>query len=613
MTSVLVAMPVLPAPENLGAAPFHRLAPLSRAQLQATRAVPAEERRLLVPGFVEIFQWAAVRPLLPFRLPVPAGVPEWTPRRCRSHYRWLPPDDLLSAVDLGGLDDWDLVVRLFDFSAWRPILGQRFHSQFGPPPFDPVSLGLLFLLARWRNWRWATVLTELNSPERGRGYCRRLGLSPSDLPVESTLRMALDDTTETAIQQCADSLAQGLFALGLIPQQSTFPGDPPGQGVTLSLDSQLQEARSRMRCRFQNKRCFRSPAKRRCRARRKGKEGCACDTDACADHCQFATPRDPLARFVVYARRRGKKQPRARRKTCFGYKAKTFNVVDDRLFTYWPLSGPFVPAHRNDHLQTVPGFRDLRRRFPALVIGEVLADAGEGYDKILTYVYRELHALRTIKPRRHATDRSPEVCRERGYDPDGVPLCAHGYRLIFNGHDYADRDSAWVCRQRCRRQPQPDVTLPAGADLPGSPTAEAVEPAPAAPPSKAAASPMLPPATAAPVGPPPELPDCPYLDPTHPLGETCRVGLTLPDGTVRLARDHRVKSAEWKLRIGRQSYAESQHAGHTRHGENRAPWYGLANSAKARYLGDAMALATTVARFLREATIEAERRKASGA
>jgi len=605
MTSLLVA-PAFPVPADLEAASFHRLEPLSRAQLLVTRALPAAERRLLVPGFVETFHWVAIRPLLPFPLQVPAGVPPWTPRRCRSCYRWLPPDDLHSAADLEGLDDWDLIIRLFDFSAWRPILAQRFQSSFGPPPFDPVSLGLLFLLARWRNWRWATVLTELNSPARGRGYCRRLGFSPRDLPVDSTLRMALANTPEDCFVQCADSLAGGLMTLGLIPTHSTFPGAPARQGVTISLDSQLQEARSHMRCRFQNERCFRPPAERDCAAQQEGQEGCRDDpgdcplattaggdpaptcshqTTVCAQRCPRTTPLDPQARFVAYAPRRRKKRtkgPHARRKTCFGYKAKTFNVVDDRLFTYWPLSGPFVSAERNDHLQTVPGFRALQRRFPQLPIGEVLGDAGEGFDEVLRFVYSELHALRTIKPRGQTEDKNPAQCLDRGYDRKGNPLCAHGYRLTFNGHDYRDRDSAWACRQRCRRQPTPDVALPAAPD--------------AAPPAPAAA--------------PPPLPDCPYRDPAHPLGETCRVGLTLPDGSVRLARDQRIGSPAWKLRIGRQSYAESQHATHTRRGENRSPWYGQANSAKARYLGDVLALGLTVARFVREATVEAARRQA---
>jgi hypothetical protein len=593
MTALLVAPP-LPWPQDLDPVLCQRLEPLSRAQLLATRALPAAERRLLVPGFVATFSWAAIRPHLPFHLQVPAGVPPWTPRRCRSGYRWVPPDDLRSAADLEELDDWDLLVRLFDFSAWRPILAQRFHSALGPPPFDPVSLGLLFLLARWRNWRWATLLTELHA-ERGRSYRQRLGFFHDDLPVESTLRMALAHTTADCFLQCADSLAGGLLALGLIPTHSTFPGDPPTQGVSISLDSQLQEARSHMRCRFQNERCFRPRAERACAAQQEGEAGCACDTDACAEHCRRATPLDPQARFVAYAPPASPHHPpegklhrrrrHHRRKTCFGYKAKTFNVVDDRLFTYWPLAGPFVPANCNDHRQTVPGFRDLRRRFPHLRIGEVLGDAGEGYDEVLRFVYSELHALRTIKPRRQREDRAPQHCLDRGYDAHGNPLCAHGYRLSFNGHDYHDRDSTWVCRQRCRRHPRPDVALP---------------PAP-------------PPAPGAPAPDPSPGPACPYRDPAQPLGETCRVGLTLPDGSVRLARDHRVGSPLWKLRSGRQSYAESQHATHTRRGENRAPWYGQANSAKARYLGDVLALGLTVVRFVREATVAAAQRKTAAA
>ena len=48
----------------------------------------------------------------------------------------------------------------------------------------------------------------------------------------------------------------------------------------------------------------------------------------------------------------------------FGYKSKAFNVLDDRLFTYWPLPRCCGAANRNDHLQTIPGFENLRCRFP---------------------------------------------------------------------------------------------------------------------------------------------------------------------------------------------------------------------------------------------------------
>jgi hypothetical protein len=210
-----------------------------------------------------------------------------------------------------------------------------------------------------------------------------------------------------------------------------------------------------MRCRYQNPRCFLPPDERFCAARQAGKKGCACDSDACAQHCRFVTPRDPEATYVYYAGRvcdqstssphtpatASDAQPaRPRGKGHFGYKSKSFNIVDDRLFTFWSLPGPFASAHclpcdrrehgRNDHLQTIPGFRDLQRRFPHLNIAEVIGDAGEGHDGILVFVYQELQALRTIVPRRHSSDDDPLTCLSRGYDGQGNPLCLHGYLLL---------------------------------------------------------------------------------------------------------------------------------------------------------------------------------------
>jgi hypothetical protein len=49
--------------------------------------------------------------------------------------------------------------------------------------------------------------------------------------------MALGNTQEEWWRQCADSLAQGLMAYGLIPTHSTFPGNPPQRGVSIALAS----------------------------------------------------------------------------------------------------------------------------------------------------------------------------------------------------------------------------------------------------------------------------------------------------------------------------------------------------------------------------------------
>jgi hypothetical protein len=568
--------------------PFHHLVGLPRPQMKASLGLDAAERRLLTRHFVTTFQWVAIRPLLPLRLVVPPGSPPWTPRLCRSHYLWLPPEDSLSADDLAGLDDFDLLLRLFDFSPWRPPLAQRFCSHLGPPPFDPVSMGLAILLACWKRWSWPTLVTELHSPERGLGYCRRLGFDPDDLPCESTFRMALNHTDEAWVRQCADSLALGLMAYGLIPSHATFPGDPPQRGVSVAPDSQLMAARSRMRCRYQNLNCFLPLAQRTCAAREDDKEGCACDTDACTDHCHLAAGRDFGATYVYYAGSNqptpaqekdegDKSTPSRRGKHHFGYKSKAFNIIDDRLFSYWSLPGPFVSANRNDHLQTIPGFLDLLRRFPGLNIGEVLGDAGEGYDEVLRFIHDDLKALRTIRLRHHHTDEDALSCLKRGYDKDGVPLCPHGYRLAFNGHDYRRGDSKWLCRQRCLGHSSPDL-------VPESLTHE----------KQTAAS------------------ACPYRDPERPLGYTVTVNLTFPDESLRLARDLKVGSPTWKLRIGRLSYAESRNANQTRRDIKRSPWFGQANSAKASIVGDILSCALNVARFVREATLAAEHSAATG-
>ena len=118
--------------------PFSSLPRLSRAEFAASRARPAGERRLQLPDFVETFCWENVRPQLPLQLSMPDTAVAWRGRHCRSYYHWLPTD----CPEIGNWDEFDLMLRLFDFSPWRAYLAQRFRSQYGPPPFDPVSVGL---------------------------------------------------------------------------------------------------------------------------------------------------------------------------------------------------------------------------------------------------------------------------------------------------------------------------------------------------------------------------------------------------------------------------------------------------------------------------------------
>src|SRR5512145_31937 len=127
MNTILVPDTAVVAAVTRVDSPFRQLQSFSRAELSETRTLDAAERRLLVPNFVELFRWEAIRPLLPFQLPTPGSPAPWSARVCRSYYRFLPPDDLLSSADpsassgqaLVGLDEFDLLLRLFDFTPWR--------------------------------------------------------------------------------------------------------------------------------------------------------------------------------------------------------------------------------------------------------------------------------------------------------------------------------------------------------------------------------------------------------------------------------------------------------------------------------------------------------------
>jgi len=180
---------------------------------------------------------------------------------------------------------------------------------------------------------------------------------------------------------------------------------------------------------------------------------------------------------------------------------------------------------------------------------------------------RSSYALRTIRLRHAEGDDLPTTCLQRGYDPNGIPLCPLGYRLACNGHDYQHGTTKWVCRTKCMHQSEPDLQL--------SPETQA-------------------PRTA-----------CPFADPARPLGTSITTGLALPDGSIRLARDMPVGSDTWKLRIGRQSYSESRNASQARYQLKRSPWFGFSNSSKATTIGDTLLLLLNLARFILEASAAA--------
>jgi hypothetical protein len=99
-------------------------------------------------------------------------------------------------------------------------------------------------------------------------------------------------------------LIDALRQAKLLPERSTFPGDPQGRGVSVSHDIMLHEARARMRCGQVTDTCY-QPAPRPCPAQAEGRQGCDCTDPACARACRWTTPEDREARLIHYAGRNG--------------------------------------------------------------------------------------------------------------------------------------------------------------------------------------------------------------------------------------------------------------------------------------------------------------------
>jgi len=103
---------------------------------------------------------------LPLNWPTPAGLPASPKKSYRSgyHYSWgevcRNPEQVQAWLKLG---DFDLVLRLVDFSGLRPVLAKclGWKSGRGWEPFDPVSF---FLLYQWQiinHWTRQELLTHL--------------------------------------------------------------------------------------------------------------------------------------------------------------------------------------------------------------------------------------------------------------------------------------------------------------------------------------------------------------------------------------------------------------------------------------------------------------------
>jgi hypothetical protein len=324
----------------------------------------AARKRATHPDFVRTFSVYALRDRVPLSFPVPEDVPRSPKRRYRSAYHYLGYDDLCEPTAVAHLTFFEVVLRLVDFAPLRNYLAQCYYapSAKGQTPFDPVSLFLCVCLRRELGIGWRK-LAKLLTGEHGSGWRRRFGFSDAETPSASGLRYFFKTLGAALFDELCPLFADLLQEAGLLPEHSTFPGDPAQRGVSISHDIMLHHAHANMHCAKVTDTCY-LPAPRPCPAKEAGDEqpapnasrGCDCTTDACAQVCRRTTPADKEARYIYYSGRNkqadllptpqeGQGQHSGNGRHVYGYASNPDRILDDRFACAWTIRTGLYPAN----------------------------------------------------------------------------------------------------------------------------------------------------------------------------------------------------------------------------------------------------------------------------
>lgn len=552
------------------------------------------------PLFVSQCSLSGLQAKLPLVWPTPPNTPPSPKHAYRSSYVYRGWTDLLVPATWDTLSDFDLCLRLIDFSGLRPVLAQRlgWTSARGWIPFDPVSL---FLLQGWQitsGWTRTQTLTNLRTP-RYADYATFFGFTPGVFPSEGGLRyvlttlgarsaasgqtvsVPLDDqrSVAVAVQDLNQLIAQSLTLIhdaGLLSPQAWSK-------ALVCPDGMLHDAASRMHCAFVQESCYqplnRQTSARPCPAKQADppRRGCACDTIACASFCHHGTPRDPDARMVVYSgSNQGPDNPNQPATTTpdhgkegklrYGYRSLPLQLADPIRRTSFVLLDQVSAAPQREENPAAALLRQVSTAYPTMHLDTTAGDAGLGYAAYLRTAY-DLGVKRVVDLRADASDKKTQTWVIRGYDDKGRPVCPFGYAFTANGFDMQRKRHKWICAQACLKKATPRVTLTAVTYPP---------------------------------------PQCPYQGPDHPSGKIIDVAECFADGSIRLVRDLLVDSPAWERLYHRaRNASESRHSTLERWRLKRLPVYGEARSKALIFQADVWLNLTTMARLVREATVAA--------
>ena len=422
----------------------------------------------------------------------------------------------------------------------------------------------LCCLLRWeKGLGWKSLAKLLAGPE---GVCWRelFGFREGCTPCASAMR-GFYKTLRTAFDtDLCPRFIELIYAAGLLPKRTTHPHTPAHRGLPVAGDGMLHEAHSTMQCGQVTDSCYEPTCPqqpRPCPAQDKGFEGCTCTEEVCRQRCRLTTPRDPEARLIHYtgSNQEGEQDP-SRARNVYGYRSYAQVLCDDELHTYWVAHTSLHAANSDERVIMPDDYLHLRQRLPDLKIGEFVADAALGFKDCLDPLYED-GVIPVIALRHDKGDKDEDTCKVRGYDNNGHPLCAHGYRMSFNGLDYQRLRACWTCRQVCAQQLRPQ----------------------------------------------PQDAECPFRDPNSPLGmvKHVRRAFVHPDGSrhERLARLYPYNTPIWKEHYGaRKNAVEGRNSQIARLGLKRIWSYGLDGATADLSFADLLINLRTLGRLVQQAT-----------
>ncbi|MCL5961665.1 MAG: hypothetical protein M1358_20530 [Chloroflexi bacterium] len=183
--------------------------------------------------------------------------------RYRSHYRYLGSAALLDGARLAKLSDFEIAIYLIDFSPLEPVLVRIYKvSNKGQLPFHPVSMFLCICLRRELKLGWRK-LAKLLAGDHGAGWRTLFGFDEGNTPSASGLRYFFNTVGPQVFDELCPCFMDLLRQHGLCPERSTYPGDPPERGVTMSHDGMLHQSLSRPSCQLTTNDCYQPVAEPR--------------------------------------------------------------------------------------------------------------------------------------------------------------------------------------------------------------------------------------------------------------------------------------------------------------------------------------------------------------